>query len=666
MPEPMPQVEKREADESNVMPVSFLTEAEMAERSFDINKVYMISQVRETPHPQFDEMSYLQWNETNEKADMSFLPRKRNKQDSRITSGITHEKDSTLLSMLTGFNFEGKVQCFYKNQELYDVGTALTAWVRKSREDERYDEKRRINYRNLLVQGTAFVREKFVEMEIPNKILVTENIDFTKLDEVLWNNAGNKKITEGAVSYLVDGKKVFLENIREQDIRLQPGVYVVEYVPRELIRAIFGKSSRWKYVPKQCNGGTEIGQLTRGTIYSDWTFAEVDATKIEVIESFRPFENRYQIYLNGVPMLPAGFPLTAISPTGFAPLAKGDIDPMNLFAYSKGIPAKTKIDQAVYDMMLKVILIKAQQAAFVPSVNNTGKVLSSRIFMPANISQGFNAEKLQALIKEPGIQNNDFALLKFLSEQMDNKSVNSVLEGQGSNAQTLGEYQDKTRKSMIKIGGIFDGVINWEKQLLQLRVANLLANGARKHERSLSYKDISFGDNFEDDGSQGMRILRFNENNVKTSDEVFDEEIKLEQEQGVNARINYMDPKLLKQMLVDPDYSFRFEVVPVDKNNDNLTKSMFLAMITQTSNLFGMESMAVQRLKRRYAQVMGEEYDNLFLSDEQQQAKQLEMQQQAMMAGAQPAPGGGAPQGDYKPVAGAGGGRQLAIDRVFQ
>lgn len=638
---------------------SFLSEKEIAERSFDLNKIYMISLVRESTLPQFDNMSYLQWNETNEKADMSFIPPRKNKQDSKITSGITHEKDSTLLAMLTGFNFEGKVHCFYKDKELYDVGCILTSWVRKSREDERYDEKRRINYRNLLVQGTAFTREKYVEMEVPNKIIIDSMIDFTKLDKLRWSLNGTKKIVAGAVSYLVDGKKIFLENIREQDIRLQPGVYTVEYVPRELLGPIFGKNKRWEYVPKECNGGTAIGQLTRGTIYSDWTFAEVDQSKIEVIESFRQFENRYQIYLNGVPMLPAGFPLTAISPSGFVPIAKGDIDPMNLFAYSKSIPAKTKIDQAVYDMMLKVMLVKSQQAAYIPSVNNTGKVLSSRIFMPTNMAQGFDASKIQPLIKDPGIQDNDFRLLDFLGKQMDNKSVNAILEGSGDNADTLGEYMDRTKKAMVKIGNIFDGTINWERQMLQLRLANLLANGVRRKERMLAYKDITFKDTFEDDGTSGMRIMKFNGYKGATPDLTFEEELKLEKD-GQNVRIAYMDPKLPKQMLVDPDYTFTYEIIPVDKNNDKLTKAVFVGMITQAMQIFGPESLAVDRLKKRYASVMGEEYEDLFLSEQEKQAKEAQMQQQ-MQAQQMQQTGAGGGAGKVLPSA-----KSLAVDRVFQ
>ena len=50
---------------------------------------------------------------------------------------------------------------------------------------------------------------------------------------------------------------------------------------------------------------------------------------------YKPFEQTFQIYINGVPMLPISFPLKAVSPSGLIPITKGDLDLMNMFAYSK-------------------------------------------------------------------------------------------------------------------------------------------------------------------------------------------------------------------------------------------------------------------------------------------------------------------------------------------
>ncbi len=100
---------------------------------------------------------------------------------------------------------------------------------------------------------------------------------------------------------------------------------------------------------------------------------------------------------------------------------------------------------------------------------------------------------------------------------------------------------------------------------------------------------------------------------------------------------------LLRGMVNNPDYYFYYEIVPVDKNNDKITQAFFVQMITQAANLFGMESLKVQNLKQRYAQVMGEQFDDIFLSKEE-----IEMAQQAQL----PPPGQeGTPPAGGAPVA---------------
>ena len=634
--------------------LQYLTPEEIHERGEDTTELWRLSRIREQPYIQFDGMTYLQWDETNEKADMAYIPPKVNRTDVRTNSGIIHEKDNSILSMLTGFNFEGKLRVFYKEREMTDIGTALTGWVRKSRELEAYDEKRRIIYRNALVQGTVFVREKFLVQSIPDKI-ITDEIDYAKLEKIIWRNAGSRKIVEGCVAYHVDGKKVYLGDISQQNIKEQPSAWVVDYVDKRILKSIFGKSKRWDCVPDTYFGGVLGGQFARGTQYSDSTLNNsVDSNKYEIAEKFDRLKNEYQIYINSIPMLPYGFPLTAVSPSGYIPLAKGDIEPMNGFAYSKGIPAKTKFDQALYDAFIKILVMKAQQSARVPMVNNTGKIISSRIYDAGVISEGFDPNKLHKLMEDPGITTADFQLMTFIQEQINSKSINAILEGSSSGQQTLGEYMDQQKKAAVKIGGVFDGIINLEKQLLQLRVANLLTNGAVKIDKGAAkYKEVQYTDTFED-GSQGTHVLRFTEENYATPDDVFAEELGYEKETGQTIRITYLDPAQLKKILNNPDWYISYEVVPVDKNNDKLTQAMFIAMVTQAANIFGIDSLALGKLKKRYASVMGEDFETIFISEEEVQMKQMQAQQSAMN-GQDALPGGAPPSA-----------KALAMDNVYK
>lgn len=617
-----------------------LTPEEIRERSFDLYRLYQISQVRESALPQFDGMGYSRYNETNEEADISYLAPKKNRGDSRITTGITHEKDSSLTSFFLNLNFEGNVRIFYKDQELTEMGTSLTKLIRKSREQEFYDNKRSMNYRNYVAQGTSFILEEYSEMWMPDKDIVGE-IDPTRMDQVQWIDKGMKRVSYGCVSSLVDGKKVFLENIREADIQKQPGVYTVEYVPREIMKAIWGKTPRWAFVPYMVTPtATALGTLAQGSIYSDWIWGEIDFNKVEVIKVYRPFSQRYQIYINGVPMLKENFPLKAVSPSGLIPIAKGDADLMNLFAYSKSIPAKTKIDQAVFDEILQNMIVKSRQSAFVPRANNSSKILTPDMFVGGRIISNINVEDIPPLIAEPGITVADFNFYNLLKEQINMKSISALLEGNATGDMTLGQYMDQQKKQMLKLGGIIDGVIQWEKQMLRLRTYNLLAHGYQKNKNTGQYKDIAMTDSMAD-GGKGLNIMKFTDENYATPEQVFNEESQYKTQYGQDVEITYLNPTMMKEMINDPDYYICYEIVPVDKNNDKLTQIMFVSMVTQAAQLFGPDSLAVSNLKKQYANVMGKSYDDIFITDEELQMKQeqaMAAEQQAAAAGIKPAP----------------------------
>lgn len=614
-------------DNPDKVKASLLSDEAIKERSFDMNKLFEIAMVRESPHPQFDGMSYMKYNETNEMADISFLAPKVNKMDSRITTGVTHEKDSSLVSFFINLNFEGNVRCFHKDKELYEIGTALTNWVRKSREDEDYNEKRPYFYRNYVAQGTSFTLEEEIERYVPNKI-ITGKVDLTRLDKLSWKDAGQKKVYQGCESSLIDPKKVFMEDIRQPDIQKQPGVYIVDYVPRETLEGIWGKTENWKMVPKDYVQLQEW--YTSGSIYSDWIFAPIDANKCCVVRAYRPYERRFQIYINSIPMLPTDFPLEPVSPGNVIPLAKGDSDLMNMFAYSKSEPAKTKIDQAVYDKVLQNMLVKFQQSAFVPRGNLSNKVLDQSILMGGRMISDLDPKDIPPLIDNPGITNSDFSFYQLLKEQIDSKTVSALLEGNPVQGEmTLGQYMDMQKKQMLKLGIKLDGIISWERQMLKLRTYSLIANGARKE--GDEYQDVAV-DAEVGDGAKGLNILKFTENNTKTPEDVFDEENAYQDEFGTEAEIIYLNPKILKNLLTDPEYTLRFEIVPVDKNNDKLTQIMYVQMISQAAQLFGMDSLQVAKLKKRYASKMGEQFDDLFLDE-----KAVEMKrQQMMMQGADP------------------------------
>lgn len=598
-----------------------LTEEAKKWQDFDIKNLRTIARQREIPYLQFDGMSYSAQYFENEKIDMQYIYPKKNKSETPYTSGIGADKIKTLGSMVSGYHFEPEFTIKYKNEPLDDLSIILTNWVRDSREKEKYEEKARIQNRSLFAQGTAYTLEKYISYTYEDKKILSPYVDIAKLDKVKYVSNG-KKTKDGCETIHLRGTKVFLENMTLNDIRQQPRVYIVQLVQYDLLKRIFGTLENFKYVPEAKGASCMLDDMygTINAYHPD--FIQQDLSENELVEVFDKVNNRYQIYISTIPMLPEDFPLKVVSPSCEIPIAKGDLDPSEDFAISKSIPFNMKIDQQLYDLIFKIALIKMKQSAYVPSVNNTGKYMTSGIYEPAMMSEGFNADKIQPLIKDPGIKPADFSILQLVKETINEKSINPILEGQASGSNTLGEYMDKTRKAMLKIGYVFDAIINWEKQKSLLRLYNLLAYGIEKDKNG--YKDLSLSD--KDDADLSWNI-KFEDQPSMTEEDVFQQDIDAEKN-GRNIKNAIISPLQLRNILENQDYTISVDIIPIDKNNDTITQMKLVQKITQAMQLFGPENLAVERLKKRYARVMGEKFEDFFKTPEEIELEMLKAQQQ--------------------------------------
>lgn len=640
-------------------------------QTWDTKNLRSIAKQREIPYLQFDGMSYSQQYFENEKIGMSYIYPKKNKAETPFTSGIGADKIKTLGSMINGYHFEPSFTIKKKNEPIDDLSIIVTNWVRDSREKEKYDEKVRIQNRSLFEQGTAYTVERYQSFAVEDKKILSPYVDLAKLDKVKWVSKGKKGVDYCETVHL-RGTKVFLENMTLNDIRFQPRAYVVQLVQYDLLKEIFGKLDNFQYVQKGKGGVTRMLADMYGTVNAYHPeFLQQDIPENELVEVYDRINNRYQIYIDAIPMLEEEFPLKIVSPGCGIPIAKGDLDPSEDFCISRGIPFNMKIDQQLYDLTFKIALIKMKQSAYVPSVNNTGKYLSTGVYEPGAMSEGFQADKISPLITDPGIKPADFSLLQLIKEIINDKSINPVLEGQASGSNTLGEYMDKTRKAMLKIGYVFDAVINWEKQKSLLRLYNLMAYGIRKKPEG-GYEDLSLAD--EDDGETTWNV-QFKDNNQATEEEMFQKNIDAEKENR-NIKHAVISPKMLREILDNPDYSISVDIVPVDKNNDTITQMKLVQKITQAMQLFGPESLAVERLKKRYARVMGEKFEDFFKTPEEVELEMMQAQQemaQYVQGQAQAGKGGkpGAPEapGAPKPMQPQGKGadyQKQMVDGFFQ
>lgn len=579
---------------------------------------------RDQNHIEFDDMDYITNYETNAKAANGYIKPRENKEDVGIVTGTTHEKGNTLLSSLLNYNLEADLTAF-NDQDIpqVELGEAIQLLIKKSRELEDYNSNRALIYKELLDQGTVFVEEVWEECikvkKEMKKLDWSEGVDPNKIkwDKKLEKSYGRCK------THLLSGLKVYLGNIREPNIANQPFMFTVSIMPYDIAKTIYEKWPRWKYVSNKIIHAFDLSK--ENTDVQDWSLTEIQENNVEVLKYYDKWNNEMMLMLNGVMMLPIEFPLTSISPSGEYSVAKGDGEQMPFFAYSKSIPAKTKVPQAVMDEMLKLIVLKTRKSFKPPMANNSNRILSNKIFMPGTILDGFDASKLVPIGGDTsGVTAGEFSAFQLIKQIVDEQSVSPVMSGDATGgSQTATEIMELKKQSMMKLGLVMYGVVNFERQLAWLRLYNILENWTKPIDEKVDdirkkikkvYRSFTTEGYFEN-GRKGTKMIKMMgaEEEMPDATQVMAEE-EMMKKPGQEMRITYLKGEEIK----NAKYFWKINITPTEKDTTELNRVLFKQFIVDTLTLFGPQSVNLDYVKQRWV-VMGKEDPDKFLSKPQQQ-----------------------------------------------
>lgn len=591
-------------------------------RHYLIERMTSARNVRDGIADEFDGMSFREYYETNCRAAYSYVRPKKHEEDTRIVTGTTQEKINTLLSNLLNYNLEPSIMA-YDEQDLpiNSLGQEMEALIKKSREIEDYDDKRKLIYKELLDQGTCFVEEIYLEkLEVKKELF--KDLDWSegvKISKIKWKER-LEKVYDGCQANLLCGLDVYLGNIREFDVRQQPFIFTAEKIHYNEAKQIFGKWERWENVPRQMDKiiDTEVD----GVMYRDWTLLEMEEDMVEILKFYDKPNNEYQIFLNGVMMLPVSFPLQAISPSGLYPIAKGDKEPISkFFAYSKSEPVKCKVDQAVLDEFLRLMILKNQKSLEPSMANNTNRVLTRKIFLPAVITPDISPDELVPIGNNDGITQTEFAAFELIKKQVDEKTLSSSFEGTPTTKrQTAREVEELNKQSMRKLGQTIWGVVSLERQLSELRLYNIIANWTKPVDSKVDkiknklvdiYRTITVETELES-GQKGYKRIEMTTDEEKlnrTGEQIMGLEDLYEQETGVPTRISYLNSEMLKTL----KYLWKIVITPTEKETSELRRVLFYQELQDDAAIFGLQSLNLEYLKQRSANLKGEDPNKYFL-----------------------------------------------------
>ena len=630
------QLEKSERERDSQVPVLKYSNEEETYRGNLVSRLTKSKDLRDKSHDQFDGQTFLQYVESNRKGANTYVEPKKNKEDTNYSSGTIRQKLLAYLASLNNLDLQPDIQAFDRdNNEIMQLGESMEDIQFKVGELDNDEEKKLLRQYSLLEQGTVFVSENWDEKFRKKKSFHGKFNG--KIKSVSWTSRLKKEFARCTREILMP-ENVYLGDIYQFEMMKQPYIFTVEIRSYEEAEAIYGKWERWKNVSRKVKH--EANDDTEKKYTPMRIFDVHNKDEVEIIKYQDKWNDEFMIMINGVMMLPVGFPLSAMTPTGDYMVAKQVAEIISPhFAYGKSLVARMKNNAALLDEMTRMAILKTQKSFAPPMFNNTGRVLSSRIFAPGKITMGVDGEKITKVDPEGrSVDSGESHMLEMLQKNIDRSSVDPTYQGQQpQGTPTATQILEVQRQAKLMIGLTVFVCAMLEKKLVWLRIYNILHNWFKKtggYEDQLTgefvnrYRSISRNKVIPGEG-QGRQIIRLTDN-LPSSKQVMEEENELSTLNNP-VRVIYLKPSEIKSS----KYMWYITVTPKERKTDALNKVLFDEFM-QKAMMF--PNVDVEYLGEEFAQVWEKNSSKLFKKREPAPEQAPEGNESAPQAGVPQAP----------------------------
>lgn len=560
---------------------------------------------RNQAFPEFDGKSYAQDFDENIKIANTKLSPKKNEDDVIVSAGTVESKLDALLSHVNNLDLGPEVISFDReNNRILELGQALTDTIfyteqRDGGELAGDKEKKLLRQRELMSQNAVFVQEEWLRT-FERKKKLTEKYTGQFKDWKNWDDS-LELVFEGPSRTLLHGPNVYLGDITEYFMEKQPYFFVVIHQHYDVAKTKYGKFENWKYVKK----GRVIDAVTEDqkTIYDNkWRLTEVQDEQVEIILYQDKPTDEFQIIINGVMMLPIGFPLSAVAPGGEYNVAKQVYRPIShKFAYGKPFVRLGSVREIskLIDEMLKLFVLKTRKSFTPPYVNTSGKVISRRVLSPGRITMGISPDALQKIGEEgQGVTANEYNILKELQDRIDKSTVSNQFAGQqGKSGTTATEVVELQRQAKLTLGLTIAACEFLELKLSYLRLWNIIenfyepldtkvvtVNDVRKYVNT--YRNVTREISIDGEGLGERQVIPTDDSPVPSSEVIRQMELDQEKVSGQPIRKIYLNPQGMKTAKV----RWYIVITPKEKETSAFHKLIFRDMITDVTNMISLGS----------------------------------------------------------------------------
>jgi len=529
---------------------------------------------RESPHSEFDGMTYTQYFESNEKAANTYIEPKKNKYDNNFQSGTVRSKMIPVVSNIIKLNLSPDISAHDTDDvEVNRLGNANEHIIYKTEELEGGEEKSIAECWELVKQGDVFVQEVWQEKWVKQKKMKGK---FTGKMDTEWTEKLVKGLSQPERN-IISGLGVYLGDIRQPEIEKQPYIFTIEVMPYTNAKQIFGEWDRWKYVPKKIvrNENTSGDQ----NILYGWNLTELNTDEVEIIKYQDKPNNEYAVFINGIRMTQPGLPFQW-GWDGYNIVQQGLENISPTFAYSKSMPARLKTDVAIYDKMMRLAVLLTEKAANPPRANLSGSVLSEKAFMPGVISQGLNPNQVPLMDANgsQGVTSPIMSFIEKLARTTDEQSIPTAFQGQqGESEKTATQYMGDMRQAQNAIGLMITKYAMLKNKLGWLRLYNNIENwfepidtvvDETRNMLKNKFRTVNVETPIEDEGLGRTMVIPTDKD--VSAQEVYDREEELTKKTKSPTRIIYIDTRLIKRL----KYIWTITIRPREKMTSELGKLM--------------------------------------------------------------------------------------------
>lgn len=591
-------------------------------------------------------IAYSRAYEYNQRKAINYAPPRNKNDDREVSLGLVHEKIVSFIAIFLKYVWKRRIKCYdEKGVLIKGFGEVYDLAIEFSYRLERLIHKISLIYWEVFTQGNAFVLEDWeVKMrdnpkaykaaeEGGERVLVTpDKMDYTyEFLDGLSYEAGEPAQYRRAVSRVLDGRQVIFGNPEIEDIQEQPRITLEETITATDAEAMFGTLKRWSKVPKQREDINTVVGSAATTLFD--ASRHKDPSDVFILHrTFDKENNRFNVFLNGLMLLPSQTPMTVFYPSGNYPISNVSAERLRGSIYARAVPAKTKFNADFVDWALKMLANKFEQGID-PAILSNGKYTLTRdMFRGGQVTHGVKRTDYEKADPDnTGVTPAEFSFVTLLKEILESQTVNPTVSGEQSGADTLGQEQMLERNQRDKLGFLLDGLMLGFNDMAMRRAETVQSKYTiKQRETIVDGKKIAVYQNFTINISGVDNVVGFDE---EVGTQGYDEEGKRDElftksfndrKRGSPTEYYLVNPVLLREK----KYILDIEIVPQKVKDTYFQMAEMWEDFRNRLQIFGTEN-NVDEMKKEYLDVSGKP-DEIFTT---QMYKKLDMETAAQMSG---------------------------------